>query len=150
MKGAIGNAMVMNIVITFIILTTAFLVGSISYTKAFKTKTKIVDIIEKYNGDFHDVISTTTNQSRIMAEVEKTLGQIGYRTSSTSSCKSGDVAESSNYEICIYEKNSSSNTYRGKYYKVVVYMYFDFPIINSVLKFPVYGETRSFFQEIDN
>lgn len=153
MKGAIGNTMVMNIVITFIILTTAFLVGSISYSKAFKVKTKVIDIIEKYNGNFSVLSSTTTgNKNKIMAEIESMLGDIGYRTSATgSSCNKGSVAESSNYDICIYKgENTSNSTYRGEYYKVVVYMYFDFPIIGDMVKFPVTGETRTFFVEIDN
>lgn len=148
MRGAIGNAMVMNIVITFIILTTAFLVGSISYSKAFKVKTKIVDIIEKYDGDFNLGEGKT-----IMSEIETYLGETGYRTSSAtnSSCKKyasdGDtiMSSTSNYDICIIAKNSNSGSYRPEYYKVVVYMYFDFPIIGDMIKIPVTGETKSFF-----
>lgn len=148
MRGAIGNAMVMNIVITFIILTTAFLVGSISYSKAFKVKTKIVDIIEKYDGDFN-----LGEGKKIMSEIETYLGETGYRTSSatSNSCKKyasdGDkiMSSTSNYDICIIAKNSNSGSYRPEYYKVVVYMYFDFPIIGDMIKIPVTGETKSFF-----
>ena len=127
MRGAIGNAMVMNIVITFIILTTAFLVSSISYSKAFK--------------------------------VNQFLGQTGYRT--TSATAKGDcskyvnsskgeslIATTSSYDICIIQKNNNSSTYHGPYYKVVVYMYFDFPIIGDMIKIPVSGETRSFFKDV--
>lgn len=155
MRGAIGNAMVMNIVITFIILTTAFLVSSISYSKAFKVKTKIIDIIEKYDGDFN---KTSNKESVITSEINQFLGQTGYRT--TSATAKGDcskyvdnpkeslIATTSSYDICIIQKNNNSSTYHGPYYKVVVYMYFDFPIIGDMIKIPVSGETRSFFKDV--
>lgn len=155
MRGAIGNAMVMNIVITFIILITAFLVSSISYSKAFKVKTKIIDIIEKYDGDFN---KTSNKESVITNEINQFLGQTGYRT--TSATAKGDcskyvdnskeslIATTSSYDICIIQKNNNSSTYHGPYYKVVVYMYFDFPIIGDMIKIPVSGETRSFFKDV--
>ncbi len=155
MRGAIGNAMVMNIVITFIILTTAFLVSSISYSKAFKVKTKIIDIIEKYDGDFN---KTSNKESAITNEINQFLGQTGYRTTSATakgncnkyvdSSKETLMGTTSSYDICIIQKNNNSSTYHGPYYKVVVYMYFDFPIIGDMIKIPVSGETRSFFKDV--
>lgn len=155
MRGAIGNAMVMNIVITFIILTTAFLVSSISYSKAFKVKTKIIDIIEKYDGDFN---KTSNKESVITNEINQFLGQTGYRTTSATakgncnkyvdSSKETLMGTTSSYDICIIKKNNNSSTYHGPYYKVVVYMYFDFPIIGDMIKIPVSGETRSFFKDV--
>ncbi len=155
MRGAIGNAMVMNIVITFIILTTAFLVSSISYSKAFKVKTKIIDIIEKYDGDFN---KTSNKESVITNEINQFLGQTGYRTTSATakgncnkyvdSSKETLMGTTSSYDICIIQKNNNSSTYHGPYYKVVVYMYFDFPIIGDMIKIPVSGETRSFFKDV--
>lgn len=155
MRGAIGNAMVMNILITFIILTTAFLVSSISYSKAFKVKTKIIDIIEKYDGDFN---KTSGNESVITSEINQFLGQTGYRTTSATakgncnkyvdSSKETLMGTTSSYDICIIQKNNNSSTYHGPYYKVVVYMYFDFPIIGDMIKIPVSGETRSFFKDV--
>lgn len=155
MRGAIGNAMVMNIVITFIILTTAFLVSSISYSKAFKVKTKIIDIIEKYDGNFN---KTSNKESVITSEINQFLGQTGYRTTSATakgncnkyvdSSKETLMGTTSSYDICIIQKNNNSSTYHGPYYKVVVYMYFDFPIIGDMIKIPVSGETRSFFKDV--
>ena len=153
MKGAIGNAMVMNIVITFIVLTTAFLVGSISYSKAYKVKTKIIDIIEKYEGSF-----STTSGNKIISEIDEYLGSIGYRTASSASrsnCNSyarpGEKIATSvpNYDVCIIARSSGNNDgYRGDYYKVVVFMYFDFPVLGDMVKIPVTGETRTFFKPI--
>ena len=47
MKEAIGNAALFNIVIIFVAILIAFFVGSLSYTKAYKVKNKIVEEIEK-------------------------------------------------------------------------------------------------------
>lgn len=150
MRGAIGNAWVMNIVITFIILTMGFLVASISYTKAFKIKTKIVDIIEKGNGDFNAGGDNPT----ILKEINTFLGQTGYRVQTNTTCpkKTGAelVGRTTNYDVCIYKYNDDRGTYRGPYYEVTVYMYFDIPIIGDIIKIPVKGQTRSMFQEIDN
>ena len=112
MRGAIGNAMVMNIVITFIILTTAFLVSSISYRTTSATA----------KGDCSKYVNSSKGESLI--------------------------ATTSSYDICIIKKNNNSSTYHGPYYKVVVYMYFDFPIIGDMIKIPVSGETRSFFKDV--
>ena len=43
MKEAIANAGVFNLVIIFVIVLLAFFIGSLSYSKAFKTKNKIIE-----------------------------------------------------------------------------------------------------------
>ncbi len=151
MKGAIGNTMVMNIVITFVVLTTAFLIGSIAYSKAYKVKTKIIDIIEKY-GDEKGI----NNSEAALKEITTFLGESGYRTASVRNCnkyienpdKEKSVLTTAGYDICVIEKNSDSTTYHGRYYKVVVFMYFDFPIIGDMIKIPVTGETQSFLKPV--
>lgn len=153
MRGAIGNTMVMNIVIVFIVLTTALLVSSISYSKAFKMKTQIIDIIEKYDGNFDN---TTNNESTITNEINEFLGAAGYRTIKQTEKKCDEyvskdetlVAKTSSYDICIIQKNNNSSTYHGPYYKVVVYMYLDIPVLGDMIKIPVSGETRSFFKDV--
>lgn len=153
MKGAIGNTMVMNIVITFVILTIAFLVGSISYSKAYKVKTKIVDIIEKYDGNFND------SGASIVNEISDFLGSIGYRTVSQTQkvdCKKYEeksddkvIGTTLNYDVCIIARNNGNSTgTKAEHYKVVVYMYFDFPVIGDAIKIPVSGETKSLFKPI--
>ena len=47
MKEAIGNAALFYIIITFVVIMIMFFVGSLSYSKAFKVKNKIVEEIEK-------------------------------------------------------------------------------------------------------
>lgn len=142
MKAATGNAMLMNIIIVFLVIVMALLVTSISYTKAFRIKNRIVDIIEYYNGNFDDD-GTKTN---ITNEINNSLSSVGYRLSGSNKCKEIDnkkaIQLNSNYQVCIYEYNDSI---RGKYYKVIAYMYFDVPVVGGILNIPVSGETKIFY-----
>ena len=142
MKAATGNAMLMNIIIVFLVIVMALLVTSISYTKAFRIKNRIVDIIEYYDGDFDDV----GTKANITNEINNSLSSVGYRLSGSKKCKEIDnkkaIQLDSNYQVCIYEYDNST---RGKYYKVIAYMYFDVPVVGSILNIPVSGETKVFY-----
>ncbi len=141
MREAIGGSFIFYFVIIFIALFILFFVGGLSYTKAFKVKNKIVDIIENNEG----VINNAT-----ISEIDEKLGEIGYQINTyRDHCKTDGRFEnateltsgSSQYRYCIYEFKSTS---KGNYYGVVAYMYFQVPIINSKLELPVYGETKIF------
>ena len=69
MKEAIANAGIFNLIIIFVIILLMFFIGSLSYSKAFKVKNKIVEEIEKDQG------YTSSTEAR----VEEWLGNIGYR-----------------------------------------------------------------------
>ena len=142
MKAATGNAMLMNIIIVFLVIVMALLVTSISYTKAFRIKNRIVDIIEYYDGDFDDV----GTKANITNEINNSLSSVGYRLSGSKKCKEIDnkkaIQLDSNYQVCIYEYDNST---RGKYYRVIAYMYFDVPVLGGILNIPVSGETKVFY-----
>lgn len=110
------------------------LVSSIVYTKAYRIKNRIVDIIEinkGYNDTARDQIDTA-------------LRQIGYRanTNSINNCPlyngNSAINTSSLYHYCIYENTSDKS---GKYYTISAFAYFDLPLISS-FEIPVYGETK--------
>lgn len=134
MKEAIGNSMVFNLVLIFTSIFIALFVGSIAYSKGFKVRNRMLDIIEKYNG--------FTDQTQ--AEIDENLAAIGYRIVDKA-CpeKTGGtlVANTSAYRYCIYE----FQTNKGEYYGVTVFIHFDFPIIGQYIEIPLYGETRILF-----
>lgn len=158
MKESISTAAVFNIMIVFISTLLLFLIGSISYSKAFKVKNKIIEEIERDKG-----YATTTEVA-----IEKWLQEIGYRRNTVgmkAGCKNGNVNTKSSYRYCVYEKstclsnNANGNVQRGNivndenqdevrncgtFYEVVAYMYFDIPIIGDLLEIPVSGETLTF------
>ena len=142
MKEAIANAGVFNLIIIFVIILLTFFMGSLSYSKAFKVKNKIIEEIEK-EGNYEDA----------QDEIENWLSSIGYRVISdnTWSCpdEGGEIATtSSNYQYCVYRFNTctkdSDSGRCGEYYRVISYMYFDIPVISELLKIPVKGETITF------
>lgn len=164
MNQAIGNALLFNIIITIVIILIAFFVGSLSYTKAFKVKNRVIEEIEK----------NQTYDNNVKAEIEKWLAGggtngegIGYKRNTTTinnktycpdvTCPKGTKAtcglinQTSDYQYCVYEFDTcvGDKSICGKYYRVVTYMYFDFPVINELLRIPVTGETM-IFQEINS
>jgi hypothetical protein len=136
MRNAIGNALLFYIVITVVGLLIVFLSVSLTYSKAFRVKNNIVNIIERdgYDED----------------QINALLKDIGYRVVKNPSTvcvdRRGDgniLARSSlgTYRYCVIEYTTS----RGKFYGVTTYMYFDIPLIESYLEFPIYGETKVYF-----
>lgn len=138
MKAATGNALLMNVIIIFLVVVLSLIVTSISYTKAYRVKNRIIEIIEDYNGNFAG--------GNIMTQINSSLTSIGYRHNNGKQCPTLDNLSAdyagSDYLYCIYTYNSD----RGKYYKVIAYMYLDLPIIGSYLNFPIYGETKVFYE----
>lgn len=141
MKAATGNALLMNIIIVFLVVVLGVLVTSITYTKAFRVKNRIVEVIENYDGDFDNHVD------QIKSDITTSLSNVGYRLKGNSVCKTlkdGTTVdeEGNDYYYCVYRYDTG----RGHYYKVVTYMYLDLPVINQVLNIPVYGETKVFYK----
>ena len=141
MKAATGNALLINIIITFLVVVLMVLITSITYTKAFRVKNRIIDIIEVYNGNFDE------KKDDIINDINDTLGSVGYKRTASYNCPSKDFATiitvaSSSYDYCIYEYKTTT----GRYYGVTAYMYLDLPMIGNYLKLPVRGQTRVFYK----
>ena len=140
MKAATGNALLINIIIVFLVIVLTILVSAITYTKAFRVKNRIVDIIEKYEGDF------VGQESIIINDINSALNSVGYKISSHNNCRAIDgatlVTAGTNYDYCIYKYVTT----RGNYYGVITYMYLDLPVVGSYLKLPVRGQTRVFYK----
>lgn len=152
MKEAIANAGVFNLIIIFVIVLLLLFMGSLSYSRGFKAKNKIVEEIEKDQG------FTSATEARI----DEWLGNIGYRanvglnknsdvcakTAEGNGGRDGTLLNSDGtFQYCVYEFDtcgSDDNSKCGKYYRVITYMYFDLPIIGGLLKIPVNGETMIF------
>ena len=144
MREAIGNSFILNFIITFIIIFILIFVGTLTYTKAFKVKNKIIDIIEYNDGE---IANGNAIKGNIQGEIESKLSSIGYRYDKSSECTTdgrfGDTPVTkgeSSYRYCIYQHKTN----RGYYYGVVAYAYLEIPIIGAKLSFPVYGETKIF------
>ena len=158
MNESIGNALLFNLVITFVIVLSGLFIGSMAYTKAFKVKNKIIEEIEK-QGENSSTPETAYADAQdeiydwLSSSGEKGRG-IGYKKNLNSSqqifCpqyKGVDaINKTGDYEYCVYFidtcNNGGDSDKCGKYYHVTTYMYFDVPIIGSTLKFPISGSTK--------
>lgn len=144
MKEAIGTSFVFNIIMIFVGIMIAILIGSISYSKGFKVRNRIIDRIEEYAG--YDPSSGVVNA------IESDLKAIGYKivgVIDTDKCsiRNGKTSltesYSGGYEYCVYEYDTN----KGKYYGVTVFINFDIPLMGKYINIPIYGETRIIFDK---
>lgn len=151
MREAIGNTFIVNLLMVFIGVMSALLVGSVSYSKAFKVKNRIIYTIEKYGGWN---VETSSGYNVVQAEIESSLKDIGYplvvSNPFTGGCPNktganlvygGHSDPRNTYHYCVYEYQNE----RGTYYGVTTFMHFDIPLIGNYLEFPVSGKTKSLY-----
>ncbi len=151
MREAIGNTFIVNLVLIFLAILIALLLGSVSYSKAYKVKNRIIYTLEKYNYSADDW-NDQSKKSVVINEIASSLKSIGYSMNVYNhECKKENdkgvikkiyptsVSEKSSYHYCIYMYNAEG---MGPYYGVTTFMHFDIPLIGGFLEFPVYGETK--------
>lgn len=141
MRESLGSVFLYNIIILFIIVTFAFLSGTLAYMKAFKANSRIVNAIEKYEG--YNYLASD--------EIEGVLQTLGYRME-TPNCGARDGIEpmeqigDKEYYFCVYHYSPDITGSDSKdYYGVVTYMYFDFPVVGNV-KIPLYAKTEKVYR----
>lgn len=159
MKESVGNAMLFNIIIVFVVVFIGLFVTSITYSKGYKVKNKMIDVIEKTYPKCSGKVKDCN--SRIINLIDSELDSIGYRRANTGFTKKTcenvlinnkilnySIAVSRRYQICIAAINITDNdsvkNNSRVYYKVASYMYLDLPIVGDALQIPVRGETKNF------
>ena len=159
MKESISYSFLLNIVIVFIFICAAIIMGMFSYNKAFRANTIILRAIEKYEG--YNCASKE--------EISKNLGTIGYNVPFTHTCKKSEkncvVAETNKFKVVSYnldgptdgdyvndttgslfvDANNSSQT-RNYRYAVTTYMYIDVPVVNQLIKMSVTSRTNTMYE----
>ena len=149
MSGPIGHTFMYNIILTFIFIVFAFLIGTLTYYKGFKVNNRIVGSIEKYEG-YNELA---------LEEIKRTLSNFGY-FSGYGDCEQeykgmylievGD--EEHNY--CIYASYNPDEprTYpkSGSYYQygVLTYMRIDVPLADKI-RIPIFTRTNRIYKFSD-
>ena len=150
MRDAIGGVVAINVIIFFLFLISGYLAYSVNYTKAFRAKNEIINIIEEYEGFTSDA----------KTKINEKLRQQGYQIPAT---LASDIANSGyccnrSVGYCISATpsgtsiESGDDDYRGWVYSVVTFVNIDVPVLNKVLPLmgrllQVKGETRSVYTE---
>lgn len=150
MRESIGGTWIVGIVIVFIVIFTSYLALSVNYSKAFKVKNGIIEIIEENEGLTDKAQSQIVNYLNLAGyyvygncnkvDPEYTDGELngvltGYE-------KQGS---SNRYKYCVYERTINNDTLERKYYRVTVFFKFDIPLLDNIFTFPVTGETKAVY-----
>lgn len=152
MREAIGGTWLFQIVIVFVLLFAGYICLSINYSRAYKVKNEVVDIIERRG----------TLDYYALASINQYLNDAGYYSIGTcpsdmSAYKanlldptdteyiSGSMTDQGNYCISKVLVNGEDETNGGiskVYYKVRVFFKFDLPIFGDIFSFKLDGETE--------
>lgn len=164
MHQSIGVTATINIVLVLLGVSFAFIFGTMSYSKAYRAGSIVVNALEKYEG--YNALSKD--------EIEKRLWTLGYsvrkigsdgqsinkcpetRTSSmgdgelvTIASQLGDTSEDEIFDYCIYYypndvKDADDNRHYS--YGVVTYIEFEFNILGLDLRLPIYNHVRRIYK----
>ncbi len=153
MKGAIGNAFILNMVITFIIVFYMLLINSMAFSRAYKINNYILDSLVNFANDINTPLKSDNfvGNSSFDSSVNEYLSRSGYSISNFSdNCPSDAYGyfiirnnSVGKYEYCIYSKDYSDSLRYKNVYKVVTYMRYDIPVIGDLIKIPITGETET-------
>ena len=125
-------------------------IGGLSFSKAFKIKNRMIEVIEKYKGytdEAEEEIDNLLNETGYPVlrdfNFKCPIGRDGNVTGLNGS-ETGTTAvnNSNSYKYCVYQYK----TVRGYYYSVVTYMQIELPLLGDVaqIEIPIYGDTKIF------
>lgn len=153
MREAIGGTWLLGFVVLFIVLFSAYLAVSINYTKAFKVKNQIINIIEEnegYTTSVGNVASKTNDQLKNSNKTEDKIyyyiKDIGYATNKIDEDRCPDDAILFEGGYCV----KRICTMHGAYYKVTSFIKIELPLIWQSLTIPINGETKVLYYTQDD
>lgn len=143
MKQSIGSVTLINIIIVFLVVIFGLLAATMSYAKAYKINSRIMNGIEIFEG-FND---------KALSYIDKALENFGY-AKGTPNCpqtkkingKTGTLVTSpvSSYYFCVYKFSESVEGKCYYSYGIVTYIIFDLPIVGR-FDLPVTSKTNRVF-----
>ena len=146
MRDAVGGSLLLNLVVIFTSIVILFFAGIMAYSKAYKSKNKIIEVIESYEKYDRDVAEVINEDLKLSGYRNANLTQISQKCGTKAT--TGNMNEYG-YYYCVYPVGNCSTDKDGCSYKVVTFVHFDFPVIGNLLVFPVKGETRILGKKYD-
>lgn len=163
MRESIGGTWILSIVMTFLMLFTAYLAVSVNYAKAFRIKNNIIskietmeintaagetslDVIQSHSFE-DDIRNYLTSQAYIVQGncIDSNLleNYPGYNLVLKTSC---NPSNDDLCGVCVFGQEAASlDSYGTKkyYYTVVDFFKFDLPIVGDLLTFKVKGNSKA-------
>lgn len=151
MREAIGGGWLLTFVIVFVMLFSSYLAVSINYTKAFKVKNKIIDLIETNEGftesknrDLNSLSEEELEKDKSTeAKIFKVLKDIGYYTTLNVICDPQEDGEAQSGGYCVKRIPAGL----GAYYKVKTFILFELDLFNFTIQIPIKGETKIIYYD---
>lgn len=154
MRESIGGTWLLGFVVLFIVLFSGYLAVSINYTKAFKVKNQIINLIEQYEGfRVTELNLASASDAELSAsnntedKIYQYIKGIGYANTTISSSKCKDRGNYYTGGYCIKRIGTTSN---GAYYKVTTFINIELPLIWTSFTIPITGETKRIYYDNSN
>lgn len=143
MRESIGATWIYMIAIALVLLFSGYLTLSINYSRAFKVKNEIVNIIERNKG--------INNES--ITEINTYLKKVGYRTTgdcpaTSSGYSTAGLGITNDPMYCVESvlaHESTEESLEAYYFRVTVFFKLDIPIISSIFNFDVDGDSKTVY-----
>ena len=151
MRDAIGQVFTLQIILAFVLLINGYMAYSVNYTRAFRVKNQIVNIIEQYEGPTDEAMAKIGSYVDGMTyRVPQTLIN-NFRNRYASNSDDGEVSCQDGW--CYIEHNVSideaDGERTGRYYSIVTFVNIDIPVINKIVGLgdflSVSGETKTIY-----
>lgn len=159
MRETIASTWIYQLVIIFILMFVAFLILSLTYSKNYKTKNELINIIEKYEGVNTKSIQIMNNYLHYNSYKVKGKCPVGDQWVGSESLTSTTLSKTESgkkYYYCINKKYSNKSnknktaTLKSKmFYQIKIFFKFNLPIIGNIYTFTVDGTTNDIFQGTD-
>lgn len=167
MRQSIGTTFMLNFIILFIFLVFAFLAGTLSYYKAYRINNYIVNGIEKYEG-YNDYAKAEIAKGLTSLGYDisvssdcpdtKEITHVSYDDSGNATFKveGQRVSNNVNEGYCIYlfwndvgakayDGNGLATTDIYYTYGILTYMKMRFPVVENILKIPIFSRTNRMY-----
>lgn len=170
MRETVASTWVYQLVIIFILIFVAFLVMSLSYSKTYKTKNELINIIERSEGVNTRSVQIMNNYLKSVSYATKGNCPVGESwMGATSLSNTADFKKTVNgtkYYYCINKKwnndslNKKSITSKsGKntityvkskmFYQIKIFYHFNLPVLGDFFTFSIGGTTNDIFTGSD-
>ena len=152
MRDAIGQVFALQVILIFVLLINGYMAYSVNYTRAFRVKNQIVNIIEQYEGPTDDAMAKIGSYVDGMTyRVPQTLIN-SFRNRYASNNGDGEVSCQDGWCYIAHDVKTTGGDgeMNGTYYSVVTFVNIDIPVINNLIGLgdflSVSGETRTIYR----
>lgn len=154
MRESTGAAWIFSIVITFIMIFTAYLAVSVNYAKAFRIKNHIISIIEDNEGLDEDDLDAFQIDDYLHTSGYAAFGNcndrsINWEQNDWMLMEDLDIYpnNSGRNGVCIYFKDvvNEDDFCPKRYYRVVTFFRLDIPFFGRLLTFSVKGNSKAIY-----